>query len=689
MSKIKLLAVSCLVTIPLMGCESDSDDEKQVFKQENAVDYAAPEIVLNGGDVTIAIGETYTDAGATAIDNVDGDVTAGITVVSNVNTDLPGEYSVTYTVSDSVGNEGTLVRTVTVPDSILPEITMIGGDLSISQNSTYSDEGATAMDNVDGDITATIVTVNSVDTSTLGAYTVTYNVIDAAGNAAIEVVRTVTVEEYIPDTIHPELTMLGGTITVNVGETFTDEGATAFDNVDGDITSTIVATSTVDTATVGEYTVTYSVSDAAGNEAEEKVRTVKVIPVMAGVDIITDAYPKRALQQVKFGGEVDRGAQQMFDSNNGTKLIDHMADSMGFDLVRFSLHASLAVDDPIYSHIQTAAAYAKTKGMKVLVAISRSAGVWGNGDDPLDEDEKYGAITNCAAECPDNVRGLDLTAYAAYIDTFLANMDAAGASVDYLLPFSHDNVTADDYEKLWNAMTADDANQFISVGPEEVNVVGAGEKFAAVASQVDIAGVNADDKRDLTIEAHQLAWEDVAEAAKSASAPLWFSESQIWNIGSNNDAQLVAGFSNIIPAIRAGADRIILSRHAAQFAWFNGGFVNYKARSIAEFVAGANGTVVESKVYSDNVTGITFREGNTLYAMYTNESDADVELAIRLQEDETVDAANADLAAALWGKGGNNNTSATPTVNDSNDIIQINLPAGNFIKLTIPLTPQG
>ena len=36
---------------------------------------------------------------------------------------------------------------------------------------------------------------STVDTTALGSYTVTYNVSDAAGNAAVEVVRTVNVVE--------------------------------------------------------------------------------------------------------------------------------------------------------------------------------------------------------------------------------------------------------------------------------------------------------------------------------------------------------------------------------------------------------------------------------------------------------------------------------------------------------------
>ena len=55
------------------------------------------------------------------------------------------------------------------------------------------DAGATASDNIDGNLTSEIVIVNSVNTSVIGSYTVTYNVADAAGNHAVEAVITVNV----------------------------------------------------------------------------------------------------------------------------------------------------------------------------------------------------------------------------------------------------------------------------------------------------------------------------------------------------------------------------------------------------------------------------------------------------------------------------------------------------------------
>jgi len=78
------------------------------------------------------------------------------------------------------------------------------------------------------------------------------------------------------DTVKPIITLVGGEVPLNVGDTYTDAGATASDNVDGDITADINVTSNVDTSVAGTYAVAYNVEDAAGNKANEVVRKVVV-----------------------------------------------------------------------------------------------------------------------------------------------------------------------------------------------------------------------------------------------------------------------------------------------------------------------------------------------------------------------------------------------------------------------------
>ena len=76
------------------------------------------------------------------------------------------------------------------------------------------------------------------------------------------------VVQVLPDTVPPDITLLGSaTVTVQQGGNYVDAGATATDNVDGDITDRIVIDNPVDASTAGTYTVTYSVEDTAGNSA--------------------------------------------------------------------------------------------------------------------------------------------------------------------------------------------------------------------------------------------------------------------------------------------------------------------------------------------------------------------------------------------------------------------------------------
>ena len=78
---------------------------------------------------------------------------------------------------------------------VAPVITLLGGDETITVGDTYTDAGATASDDEQGDITSDILGITDLDASVAGEYTVAYNVSDGALNAATEVVRTVTVEE--------------------------------------------------------------------------------------------------------------------------------------------------------------------------------------------------------------------------------------------------------------------------------------------------------------------------------------------------------------------------------------------------------------------------------------------------------------------------------------------------------------
>ncbi|MCF6324800.1 MAG: alginate lyase family protein [Gammaproteobacteria bacterium] len=169
-----------------------------------------------------------------------------------------------------------------------PVITLIGpASQELTVGDPYRDLGASANNNQGDDISGNILhDYSAVDTATVGIYVVTYNVMDAEGNTATEVVRTVNVVAVtVVDTTPPVITLIGpGSQTIPVGTSYSDLGATASDNIDIDdgITARIQADySAVDTSTAGSYVVTYNVMDAAGNAAAEMIRTVTVVAAVA------------------------------------------------------------------------------------------------------------------------------------------------------------------------------------------------------------------------------------------------------------------------------------------------------------------------------------------------------------------------------------------------------------------------
>jgi hypothetical protein len=236
-------------------------------------DNTAPVITLTGSTpINLSIGDSYIDAGATATDNVDASVTVNVGG-DTVNTAEVGTYVITYDATDAAGNAAIQVtRTVNVADNTPPVIVLSGSSpVNLSVGDSYTDAGATATDNVDVSVTVN-VGGDVVDTAVVGTYVITYDATDAAGNAAIQVTRTVNVADTTP----PVITLVGADpVNLSVGDSYTDAGATATDDVDTSVTVN-VGGDVVDTAAVGIYVITYDATDAAGNIATQVTRTVNV-----------------------------------------------------------------------------------------------------------------------------------------------------------------------------------------------------------------------------------------------------------------------------------------------------------------------------------------------------------------------------------------------------------------------------
>ncbi len=180
---------------------------------EVIVDY--PEIrILGPNPYILNIGDTYVEPGAIAYDSIDGDISDNIVISGSVNTAAEGDYPVTYKVSDSNGNTAVKTRYVHVMDSQgtdieKPKITLNGDNpCYITVGDTYIDPGATATDNVDGNITYKIQVFDSaINTAEPDTHRVWYVVLDEAGNVAMST-RMVLVLSSV-DITPPVITIAG------------------------------------------------------------------------------------------------------------------------------------------------------------------------------------------------------------------------------------------------------------------------------------------------------------------------------------------------------------------------------------------------------------------------------------------------------------------------------------------------
>ena len=188
------------------------------------------------------------------------------------------------------------------PDTVAPVISIIGSDpMDVIKGTTFVDPGATALDAVDGSVTVTSSGV--VDTTTVGAYAVTYTATDAAGNVAT-LTRTVNV---VLDTGAPVITLNGASAEIVIkNSVYVDPGATATDAIDGAIT--VVTSGTVDTTAVGIYTITYTATDSSGN-------------ITTATRIITVSSYKY-IPKYKFGNENGDGNDWQAWWFNGSNVYD-------------------------------------------------------------------------------------------------------------------------------------------------------------------------------------------------------------------------------------------------------------------------------------------------------------------------------------------------------------------------------
>lgn len=233
-------------------------------------DRRVPVIELYGGDeISVEAGQPFEDpgAGTYTIGRLFGrlDMNLPVDVSGTVNTDVPGDYTITYTAA-ILGRISRIQRTVSVEDRGAPLITLeYRQGYSPSWLDGYVEEGYSAYDSADGDLTRNVKVSREGDT-------VVYTVSDSAGNTAC-VKREVNYSKGAP-----VITLRGGSeMEISTSAFFNDPGFTASDSKGNSYDEYVRTDGSVVPNTPGTYVIRYYIQNADGDTVSAS-RTVTVVP---------------------------------------------------------------------------------------------------------------------------------------------------------------------------------------------------------------------------------------------------------------------------------------------------------------------------------------------------------------------------------------------------------------------------
>ncbi|MDZ4757635.1 MAG: DUF5011 domain-containing protein [Bacteroidota bacterium] len=227
-------------------------------------DFEGPVIKLIGGaNAKVGQGLTYTDSGATALDNIDGNVPVMVSTLP-LNTQTIGTYTLTFNATDSSGNKAIpQTRYITVtPDATAPYIVLIGNNPdTVDANTSYNDPGVIAYDSVDGNISNNVVRTGTANIAVLGTYQYQYTVADKTGNQSATIARDV----IVVDRLKPIITLTApNPYTIHIGDVYSEPGYKVTDNYSQNLTVNIYPT-VINSSKPDTLYITYSCTDSVGN----------------------------------------------------------------------------------------------------------------------------------------------------------------------------------------------------------------------------------------------------------------------------------------------------------------------------------------------------------------------------------------------------------------------------------------
>ncbi len=275
-------------------------------------DTLAPVITLNGANpLTIELGGTFTDPGASASDLCAGPVSA--TVNGTVNNNAVGTNIVTYTATDGNGNTNTATRAILVHDTTPPVIAWSFTNLTIAAgtNCTALMPDVTGTNyilatDLSGSLAISQTPTNNASLP-LGTNTVIITVADNSGNLSHST-NQIIVQDQTPPTILTQPQSQTNTAGTSASFNVTASACTPltcqwfFNSITlTNQTNSALSLSNLTSAAAGNY---FAVATASGGAATSSVVTLTVNLLVSSVALTSSENPSGLNDSINFTAAV-------------------------------------------------------------------------------------------------------------------------------------------------------------------------------------------------------------------------------------------------------------------------------------------------------------------------------------------------------------------------------------------------
>ncbi|KGK00098.1 BACON domain-containing protein [Thalassotalea sp. ND16A] len=425
------------------------------------------------------------------------------------------------------------------------------------------------------------------------------------------------------------------------------------------------------TATISVNDQLFTVSQTAGNYVVDISDDLPLNPTES-IDIESASisiFPSLVKQQVKFGADIKLTLKGVDEGNTG-KIFDRFIE-IGMDMVRVPIYASRSLDDSFYERVYRVADQAEDKGLKIFASVANRDG--GDGSPVLHGEDKFHTSLKC--NCSDNIYDLSYEAYSGYLHSYIENMALNDARVDFVGPFNEDRALTSDYQQLWDKM---EHSSFSRVGAEFWGLERSISDTPSLRDQLDVIGSHFYD--DIRIEPNDYdnKWGELTSAANGK--PVWFTESTRFNVSENEMINARTGIEHFIPAIRSGAERVVIYQAANRLVWYNGGKRAYRFSATKQFTSNATGNVVDSSSDDLAIKTVSFIDNDHLKINITNGDTSAKVTTINLQGDYSSLGSGEQ---ALWTESVEGELTGISF--DDVSCWTMTVPANSYLQLNVPV----